>query len=85
MYKLVYSKHFEKQIKTFPQKEQVKIFRKIVECQKDPRRLSKKLATSKPPLYRIRAGEYRIFFELDNSKEIIIITGVKRRATQTYR
>lgn len=85
MYSPLYNKRFEKQIQKFPKKEQIKILEKIIKCLENPRQHSIKLATTQPPIYRLRGGEYRIFFELDNQKQIMIITDVERRTTQTYR
>lgn len=85
MYKPIYSNRFAKQIKKFPKKEQLKILHKITSVLDDPRSSSIKLETTRPPIYRLRTGEYRVFFELDNMASEMIITDVKRRTTQTYR
>lgn len=85
MYKPFYSKRFEKQIQKFPKKEQLKILEKIIKCLENPRQYSIKLSTTQPPVYRLRVGEYRVFFELDNQIQIMIVTDVERRTTQTYR
>ena len=85
MYQPAYSKRFEKQIRKFPKKEQLKILQKIVGCLSNPKQYSIKLATTKPSVYRLRAGEYRVFFEVDNLTKTMIITDVERRTTQTYR
>lgn len=76
MYSPTYSRRFEKEIKNFPKKEQIKILEKIESVLENPREISIKLETTKPAVYRLRAGEYRIFFGLDD---------VERRTTQTYR
>lgn len=85
MYTPVYSKRFEKQIKKFPKKEQLRIMEKIISCLVNPLQNSIKLETTKPPIYRLRAGEYRVFFELDDPTKTVIVSDVKRRTTQTYR
>ena len=84
MYKPVYSKRLEKQIRKFPKKEQLKILEKIAAILEDPRAASIKIVTTNPSIYRLRAGEYRVFFELGN-QSTMIITDVERRTTQTYR
>ncbi len=33
---------------------------------------------------RRRVGDWRILFELDRKKKLIVITGVRRRASNTY-
>lgn len=84
MYKPIYSKRFEKQIRKFPQKEQIKIIEKISSILENPRLASIRIATIKPPVYRLRVGEYRVFFELNSQTNTMIVTDVERRTTQTY-
>lgn len=85
MYKPLYSKRFEKQIKKFPEKEQIKILQKINQILGNPKQSAIKLESTAPIIYRIRVGEYRIFFELDDQPKTIIFTHTERRTTQTYR
>ncbi|MBU1031388.1 hypothetical protein KKE03_00470 [Patescibacteria group bacterium] len=85
MYRPIYTRHFEKEIKKFPKKEQIKILEKIESVLKNPRQFSIKLETTKPTVHRLRAGEYRIFFGLNDIEKIIKIAKVERRTTQTYR
>lgn len=85
MYQPFFTKRFEKQIKKFPQKEQLKILEKISVSISNPKLSGIKLESTKPPVYRLRAGEYRVFFELNDDSSIMKITDVERRTTQTYR
>ena len=85
MYQTLFTKRFEKQIKKFPKKEQLKILEKISSVTINPRLLSIKLESTNPPVYRLRAGEYRVFFEINDVKKTMKITDVDRRTTQTYR
>lgn len=84
IYKLDFSKKFLKQLKNLPPKEQDKILSKLPNLTSDPRAISLKLLTTKPPIYRFRIGEYRIFFEIDEPIKIIRITHTLRRTSQTY-
>ena len=84
MYSPTYSPRFEKAIKKFPKKEQVKIIEKIESVLENPRQFSIKLATTKPTVYRLRVGEYRVFFGLDDIERLMKIAKVERRTTQTY-
>ena len=63
MYQPLFTKRFEKQIKKFPKKEQLKILDKISAATPNPRIISIKLESTNPPVYRLRAGEYRIFLK----------------------
>ncbi len=85
MYQPLFAKKFEKQLKKIPNSEQLKILEKITAIASDPRKFSTKLETTKPPVYRLRVGDYRVFFEINDEKLIMQITDVKRRTTQTYR
>ena len=85
MYQPLFTKRFEKQIKKFPKKEQLKILDKISAATPNPRIISIKLESTNPPVYRLRAGEYRIFFEINDARKTMEITDVNRRTTQTYR
>jgi len=84
MYRPIYSNHFEKEFKKFPKKEQVKILEKIEFVSENPRQFSIKLETTNPTVYRLRAGEYRIFFGLNDKEKTMKIVKVERRTTQTY-
>ena len=76
---------FIESIYKFPKKEQVGILEKIESILENPRKFSIKLETTQPTVYRLRAGEYRIFFGLDDREKIMKIAKVERRTTQTYR
>ena len=84
MFTPLYSKRFLKQIKKFPKREQIKVLDKISITIPDPRKFSIKLESTNPPVYKLRIGEYRVFFELNNEKKTIKITDVLRRTNQTY-
>lgn len=84
MYRPIYSHRFEKELKKFPKKEQVKIIEKIESSLENPRKLSIKLEATNPAVYRLRDGEYRIFFGLDDEEKIMKIARVERRTSRTY-
>ncbi len=85
MYQASFTKRFKKQILKFPKKEQIKIVAKIEASLTNPRQSATKLEDTAPTIYRIRVGEYRIFFEINDTTQIMEITDVKRRTTQTYK
>lgn len=84
MYRPVYSQRFEKELKKFPKKEQVKIIEKVESVLENPRKFSVKLEATNPSIYRLRAGEYRIFFGLDDKEKTMKIAKAERRTSQTY-
>lgn len=85
IYKASFTKRFKKQILKLPKKEQIKILAKIEAALNNPRQSAIKLEDTSPPIYRIRTGEYRIFFQINNLQQIMEITDVKLRTTQTYK
>ncbi len=86
MFDLVYSPKATKAIKKFPQEYQKLILKKIIILQENPRpRGYDKIAAENPPIYRIRVGDYRIFYFIEEDTKEIIIVDIKRRTSQTYR
>ncbi len=71
------NKQYIKDLKKIPKKDQEHIKNKILELEDNPRpEGSKKLqGPSHPPLYRIRIGDYRVVYAIqDNILLIVIIT-----------
>ena len=85
MYQVSFTKRFKKQVLKFPKKEQIKILAKIETSLNNPRQSATKLEDTFPPIYRMRVGAYRVFFEVNDLLQIMEITDVKRRTTQTYK
>ncbi|TSC87567.1 MAG: Plasmid stabilization system [Microgenomates group bacterium Gr01-1014_7] len=86
MHNLVYSPRAQKALKKFPKDYQLLIAKKIVQLKNDPKpRGFDKIASRIPPLYRIRVGDYRVFYFIDEENKEVIIVDIKRRTTQTYR
>lgn len=85
MFNLVYSPKATKAIKKFPQEYQKLILKKIIILQKNPwPRGYDKIVAENPPLYRIRIGDYRVFYFIEEEIKEIIIVDIKRRTSQTY-
>lgn len=85
MHSLAYSPRAQKALKKFPKDYQLLITRKIAELKNDPKpRGFDKIAAEEPPLYRIRVGDYRVFYFIDEKTKEVIIVDIKRRTTQTY-
>lgn len=85
MLNIIYSPRAQKALKKFPQDYQLLIAKKIVQLQEDSKpRGHDKIAAKDPPLYRIRVGDYRVFYFIDEELKEVIIVDIKRRTTQTY-
>lgn len=86
MYNLIYSPRAQKSIRKFPKDYQELILKKTPTLKENPRpRGYDKIAVRKPPLYRIRIGDYRVFYFIDDDIKEVIIVDIERRTTQTYR
>lgn len=86
MFNLVYSPRAKKSLKKLPRQYQKLILSKLPILKENPKpRGFDKIAARKPPLYRIRIGDYRIFYFLDDKIKEVIIVDVIRRTSQTYR
>lgn len=85
MYRLIYSSKAEKSLKKIPQDYQRLVLKKtlILKENSKPRGFDKIVAKN-PPLYRIRVGDYRVFYFIDEESKTVIIADVVRRTTQTY-
>ena len=86
MHNLTYSPKAQKALKKFPKDYQLLIAKKITQLKTDPKpRGFDKIAARIPPIYRIRAGDYRVFYFIDEDAKEVIIVDIKRRTNQTYR
>ena len=86
MFNLIYSPRAHKSLKRFPKEYQRLILKKITILEENPKpRGHDKILAKNPPLYRIRIGEYRVFYFINDKIKEIIIVDIKRRTTQTYR
>ncbi len=86
MYSLIYSPKAQKALRKFPREYQSLILKKLSSLKDNPKpRGYDKITSRTPPLYRIRVGDYRVFYFIDEEVKDIIIVDVKRRTTQTYR
>ena len=80
MYVIDLAESVEKSLIKIPKKNRLQICEKIDSLTNDPRPSGcKKLQSSKVPLYRIRAGDYRIIYTINDSRLLILIVEVGHR------
>ena len=85
MFSLLYSPKAEKALKKFPKEYQRLILKKVLILKENPKpRGYDKIAARIPPAYRIRIGDYRVFYFIVEERKQVIIVDIKRRTTQTY-
>lgn len=82
---LIYSPKAQKALKRFPKDYQRLIFKKLLQLKENPKpRGFDKIAAKSPPLYRIRIGDYRAFYFIDEINRRVIVVDILRRTSQTY-
>lgn len=83
MYKIELPKRVTKQLDKIPDKDYPSVSKAIQNLKETTRPIGcKKLLES---LYRIRMGDYRVIYWIDDKTKTIIITKVERRRERTYR
>ncbi len=79
-YDLVVPKNVAKAIKGLPMGERERLFAAISALEADPRpRGCMKLRLRELGEYRLRAGDFRIFYDVDDSERKVEILAIKRR------
>lgn len=78
MYQIKLDKRVEKELDTIPDKIFDKIKKVISSLKDNPRPLGVKKLTNQEH-WRIRVGEYRILYEIDDKEKIIAIFKIKHR------
>ena len=79
-YEVVISKIASKELRKLPAQEVKKIFPKIKALSNDPRPVgSKKLKSESENLWRIRVGDYRVVYSIDDIVRIVDIRRVGHR------
>lgn len=85
-------KEFYKALKKFPRNDQKNIVDAVEYLAKDPRPAGKSfkplkgelLIFSHLPQCRIRVGDYRVFYDIEDSLKKVYIIAVRRRREDTY-
>ena len=80
VYQVVIGKHATKELKKLPKKEIQRIFPKIKNLSTQPRPEGcKKLKSQTEDLWRIRIGDYRVIYSVDDTVSIVDIRRVGHR------
>ena len=78
-YSYLFTAKAKKEIKKLPSSIQKRLAQKLLFIQTDPLKFSRKLVSSKLGTYRYRVGNYRVIFDLDQQKKLIIVLKVHHR------
>ncbi len=79
MYTVEIVKSVLKEIKDLPKKDILKILKKLHFLEKNPYQLKLKKLKKEENIFRVRCGKYRILFEINEDKKLIIITRIRHR------
>jgi len=78
-YKIEISATAERQLKKIPREDQVRILRYISLLADDPRPGGCRKMSGYDDIYRIRAGKYRVVYEIDGKRIVVIILKIGHR------
>ena len=78
-YKVIFTKSVKKDFRKIPKLEVSKILNEIVELSKNPRSSkTKKLKGEK--LYRLRVGNYRVIYDIQDNLMLIVVVKLGHRS-----
>ena len=78
MYKILITKRALKDLEKIDSKEKTRIGDKIKFLTNDPIGCSKKLSTTIIGSYRFRVGDYRVIFDIEDDKVIVLRIGHRK-------
>jgi len=85
MYEIILTKVAEKQLKKLPKKDQSKIADKLQSLSSNPKPSEVKLLKGKlAPYYRIRSGDYRVIYAIEDDKLVVLVVKISHRK-EVYR
>jgi mRNA interferase RelE/StbE len=84
VYEIFIEKKAEKDLRRLPKNYQNKIIQKILNLKDNPKPIEARKITSSENYYRVRAGDYRIIYEINYKEKRINIFRVRHRK-EAYR
>ena len=79
MYEITFSKKADKALRRMPRNTALTIGKKIRELAKDPNRMRNVKTITKHPGYRLRVGDWRIIYTVNENELLIHIINIKTR------
>ncbi|HUK57452.1 MAG TPA: type II toxin-antitoxin system RelE/ParE family toxin [Nitrospiria bacterium] len=83
-YRILVEKRIEKEFRRIPAHDRQRIDRAILELASNPRPHGCKKLTDKEG-YRVRVGDYRVLYAVDDQSRTVVIYRVKIRNEKTYK
>jgi mRNA-degrading endonuclease RelE of RelBE toxin-antitoxin system len=85
-YRIDWPLRVTKRLDALPSRDKVRIVAAVNQLTQDQfPRGTEKLTDRVPPEWRMRVGEYRVFYSISQERQTVIIRAVTRRTTDTYR
>lgn len=78
MYEVILTDSALRDLRSFDKILQERLIKKILELEVDPTAKSRKLKNSSLGDYRFRIGDYRVIFDIDDGKVIILRIGHRK-------
>lgn len=78
-YSIEVSATAEKQLRKLSQKDQISVLKRIQELSREPRPNHSRKLRGLDNIYRVRVGNYRVLYSIENKHLIIIILKVGHR------
>lgn len=69
------------QLRAIDQKTAMRILHKLAELEHDPRGLNTKELVGSPGLRRLRVGDYRVVYTIDDGELVVLVVAVGHRST----
>ena len=77
-YELVFTRRAEKDIKTLDEITKKRIGKALLKYANDPLKYAERLTDSKLGDYRFRIGDYRVVFDMDGQRIVVLRVGHRR-------
>jgi mRNA interferase RelE/StbE len=78
-YRLILKPSAEKQLDALPRQLQQRIVRKLAELQENPRMPGATKLAGLDATYRVRVGDYRIVYVIDDPRAVVFVTIIGNR------
>ena len=78
-YKVLVGRSAEKDFKKIPQELKKNLVRLIADLSKNPRPARVRKIVNSKNLYRLRAGDYRVVYEIDDRRKTVSIFRIRHR------
>ncbi|MGA0555450.1 type II toxin-antitoxin system RelE family toxin [Larkinella sp. VNQ87] len=80
MYRIEFTTSASRQLKKFDKVTQARLVRQISELASQPRPPGVKKLESKEDLYRIRVGDYRVIYTINDSELLVLVVRIGHRS-----